>query len=100
MLGKLPAKIALLRRLLDERLGRNPHIREVRQRGLMVGIELRENRGAQVCREARRHGVILRPLGLVVVLMPPLAISTEELHLLVSAAARAIDRVFGGVFGT
>jgi adenosylmethionine-8-amino-7-oxononanoate aminotransferase len=70
-------------------------VREVRRRGFMVGIELVEfplhaRMGHQVTRAARRRGVIVRPLGDVVVLMPPLAMSTPELCQLVQIAAASI----------
>jgi adenosylmethionine-8-amino-7-oxononanoate transaminase len=75
---------------------------EVRQLGFMVGIELVRDRktmkpfaweeqiGVRVCREARKHGVILRPLGNVIVLMPPLSISFGEMDALLNATRRAI----------
>ncbi|MFH1113814.1 MAG: adenosylmethionine--8-amino-7-oxononanoate transaminase [Pseudomonadota bacterium] len=100
-------KIAHLKGRLAEEIAPLPHVGEVRQLGFMVGIELVEDRasrtpypvdgrtGAKVCREVRHHGVILRPLGDVVVLMPPLAISIDEIDLLVSAAARSISAVCG-----
>jgi adenosylmethionine-8-amino-7-oxononanoate aminotransferase len=84
------------------------HVGDVRQRGLMVGIELvadrakrssyapRERMGHRVCLRAREHGVIIRPLGDVVVLMPPLAIRPAELDHLVDAAVAAIRGVTGG----
>jgi len=84
-----------------------PHVGDVRQWGLMVGIELVHNRherrpyrpsdrvGLQVIRESRRHGVILRPLGNVLILMPPLSISTDELDLLCTVARDAILQVTG-----
>lgn len=71
----------------------------------MVGIELVRNRrikepyaweekvGIRVCQEARKMGVILRPLGNVIVLMPPLAISIKELDRLLQTAFRAIELV-------
>lgn len=67
-----------------------PHVGEVRQRGLMIGIELVRDRktkeefaygdrvGFRVCQEARKRGVLLRPIGGVVVLMPPLSLTVEE----------------------
>ncbi len=79
-----------------------PHVGEVRQKGLMVGIELvrekaskeeygyEERMGHQVCLAARRREVMLRPLGNVVVLMPPLSISPQEIDLLVEAAHDSI----------
>ena len=50
---------------------------------------------ARVAREIRRHGVILRTLGDVVVLMPPLSITSAELDLLVEATMAAVDAVTG-----
>jgi len=79
------------------RIGQLPGVRAVRQCGLMVGIELvsRETRllGAEVCERARRHGVILRPLGDVIVWMPPLTLQNEDLALLEAATRNAIADV-------
>ena len=103
ILEALPGKVAALTAALAP-LADHPRVGEIRQRGLMVGIELvrdRETRegypydaraGHRVCVEARPLGAILRPLGNVVVLMPPLAMSEEELAELARIAATAIDR--------
>ncbi|MBA3542653.1 MAG: adenosylmethionine--8-amino-7-oxononanoate transaminase [Deltaproteobacteria bacterium] len=81
------------------RLAAFPTVRETRQCGMMVGIELhaREGRsvGVEVCQRARAHGVILRPLGDVLVWMPPLSISKEELELLEQATTASIADVLG-----
>ncbi|MBX9790277.1 MAG: adenosylmethionine--8-amino-7-oxononanoate transaminase [Pirellulales bacterium] len=89
-LARLPAKIARLREHLA-RIGQHAHVGDVRQCGLMAGIELVQNRdaaepypwheqrGAVACRYARGLGVFVRPLGNVVVVMPPLAVSLDEL---------------------
>lgn len=100
---QLPDKIAVLTGLLAEQLGGHRHVRQLRQRGLMVGIELGATPdrsypaellvGAQVCERVRDYGVILRPLGDVLVLMPPLCISAAELATLVHATRRAVDEV-------
>jgi adenosylmethionine---8-amino-7-oxononanoate aminotransferase len=68
----------------------------------MVGIELVEHPlplriGHRVTLEARRRGAIIRPLGDVVVLMPPLAISADELRRLVEITAEAIDAATSSV---
>ena len=75
---------------------------DVRQQGFMVGIELVRERasrapypaasriGQRVARAARTRGVILRPLGNTIVLMPPLAIAAAELDQLVDVAREAI----------
>ena len=79
------------------RLRELPGVAEVRQCGLMAGIELvpRETRlvGAEVCERARKHGVMLRPLGNVVVWMPPLSIQEAEIGVLEAATMSAIDEV-------
>jgi adenosylmethionine---8-amino-7-oxononanoate aminotransferase len=94
-LARLQPKIALLEQLLDEIAGM-PQVADVRQRGFMVGIDLGEHDpalrlGHRVTIEARKRGAILRPLGDVVVLMPPLSISEEELRSLVEIAAASIE---------
>lgn len=100
---QLPDKLAALATLLEEQLAKHPNVREVRRCGLMVGVELGQDRsrpfpsdlaiGVRVCEAVRRHGVILRPLGDVIVLMPPLSITDAELSLLVSAMRSALDEV-------
>jgi adenosylmethionine-8-amino-7-oxononanoate aminotransferase len=84
-----------------------PHVGDVRQRGLMVGIELvadratkepfdwRERTGQHVCVRARELGMITRPLGDVVVFMPPLASEREDLDAMLSILAQAISDVTG-----
>lgn len=79
-----------------------PQVGDVRQCGLMAGVELvrdkatkepypwAEKRGIRVCDYARREGVFLRPLGNVVVIMPPLAVSGEQLDRILQAVARGI----------
>jgi adenosylmethionine---8-amino-7-oxononanoate aminotransferase len=72
-------------------------VEAVRRCGWMVGIELRAQGerllGAEVCLAARRNGVILRPLGNVVVWMPPLSLSLPEMELLAEATSAAIAAV-------
>ena len=84
------------------------HVGDVRQKGLMVGIELVQDKrektpypweekiGVRVCRLARRRGVILRPLGNVIVLMPPLVITQRELQALLDAVYWAIGKITQG----
>jgi adenosylmethionine-8-amino-7-oxononanoate aminotransferase len=100
-LESLTQKIELLRRNLDWRVRVLPLVREVRQRGFMVGIELvgglpGERLGHQVTLGARSRGAIIRPLGDVVVLMPPLAISEPDLCRLVAITASSIADVAVG----
>jgi adenosylmethionine-8-amino-7-oxononanoate aminotransferase len=93
-LERLEGKIALLEQLLEP-IAARAEVAEVRRRGFMTGIELAEHppaarMGHQVTLEARRRGAIVRPLGDVVVLMPPLSISEGELTRLVAITAEAI----------
>jgi adenosylmethionine-8-amino-7-oxononanoate aminotransferase len=79
------------------RIARLPGVKEVRRVGLMIGIDLKGHPGrflgAEVCDRARDYGVILRPLGDVVVWMPPLSLRADEVALLESATASAIADV-------
>jgi adenosylmethionine-8-amino-7-oxononanoate aminotransferase len=71
-------------------------VREVRRIGTMTGIEVRaagERTGFEVCRRAREYGVWVRPLGDVVILMPPLAIGEDELAELAGVVDRSIREV-------
>jgi adenosylmethionine-8-amino-7-oxononanoate aminotransferase len=95
-------KIAHMARGL-ERFRRLEHVGDVRQRGFMVGIELVEDRqskrsyptgdrvGMKTALEARRHGVLLRPLGDVMVIMPPLVITLEEIDRLLDVMYTCIE---------
>jgi adenosylmethionine-8-amino-7-oxononanoate aminotransferase len=94
-LERLQPKIELLDRLLSQRISALPGVAEVRQRGFMVGIELierpaAERLGHRVALAARRRGAVIRPLGDVVVLMPPLTISEADLRRLVAITAASI----------
>jgi adenosylmethionine-8-amino-7-oxononanoate aminotransferase len=107
VLENLPEKIALLSTRL-EAMAAQPHVGDIRQRGLMVGIELvkhKETRepfplarrtGHQVILAARQLGAILRPLGDTIVLMPPLSITLEELATLAAITLAAIQQGTAG----
>ncbi len=104
-LERLQAKIALLGDLLAELVEPLPAVAEIRRRGFMTGIALIDlpvsaRMGHQVTLAARRRGAIIRPLGDVVVLMPPLAITEEELRRLVTITATAITDATAGRRGS
>ena len=102
-LVRLPRKIARLGEHL-QRISRLPHVGHVRQCGLIAGIELvrdratkepypwSEKRGIRVCDYARSEGVLLRPLGNVIVLMPPLAITLDQLDRIATTIEHGIRR--------
>ena len=101
-LDRLGAKIARLHERLAADVAPLAHVGDVRQQGFMVGIELVADRGTRapyppaarigqrVVRAARERGVIIRPLGNVIVLMPPLAITPAELDRLCDVTREAI----------
>lgn len=103
-LAKARNRIALLRKELDK-IADFDHVGEIRQCGFMVGIELVTDRrkktpyplsdkiGWRVCSRAVEKGLIIRPLGNVVVLMPPLTASPQEIINLVRITAEAIHEV-------
>jgi len=90
-----------------EAIAELPHVGDVRQRGLMVGVELVRDRrtkepygygeriGHRVCFALRRRGILLRPLGAVVVMMPPLSLTEAEAVRLGDAVREAIVEVTG-----
>jgi adenosylmethionine-8-amino-7-oxononanoate aminotransferase len=99
-LERLAPKIELLAALLDEHVAPLPTVAEIRRRGFMTGIELtafpiEARMGHQVTLAARARGAIVRPLGDVVVLMPPLSIAEDELSRLVQITAAAIAEATG-----
>ncbi|MYE08118.1 MAG: adenosylmethionine--8-amino-7-oxononanoate transaminase [Acidimicrobiaceae bacterium] len=84
-----------------------PAVKEVRRRGLMTGVELNPPAGAsrwgrRVCAAAVSAGVLLRPLGDVVVVMPPLSITDDEIDTIAQTLVSAIEGVAAddaGVYG-
>jgi adenosylmethionine---8-amino-7-oxononanoate aminotransferase len=96
VLANVRARSDELRALLDDRVAPHPAVREVRLCGLMGGVELdapdaSARWGRRVCAAAVERGVLLRSLGDVVVLMPPLTVTSEELHRIVHALTGALD---------
>ncbi|MEN6565005.1 MAG: adenosylmethionine--8-amino-7-oxononanoate transaminase [Veillonellales bacterium] len=100
----LQAKIAAAAAKLTE-FQTLAHVGDIRQRGLIVGIELMQNKeakkpypwkdsmGIQVCNKARDYGLLIRPVGDVVVFMPPLASTVEEIEIMLSIIGRCIREV-------
>ncbi len=89
-------------------LSSHSKVGDIRQKGLMAGIEIvaeRETKerfppemkiGQKIVRKARERGIILRPLGDVIVLMPPLCITLEELDTLAAITLEAIRQGTAG----
>ena len=106
LLGELVEKTAYLKARLQQMLELE-HVGDVRCCGMVGGIELvrdRETReaypweervGMNVCLEARKHGLFLRPLGNIIVVFPPLAITMAELALLMDGIEQSIITITG-----
>ncbi len=95
VLTNVRARSQQLRGLLDARIAPLAAVRDVRLSGLMGGVELAapsasDKWGRRVCAAAVERGVLLRPLGDVVVLMPPLTITSDEIERIVATLADAI----------
>lgn len=100
----LQAKISLLEEELTK-FHKLVHVGDIRQKGFMVGIEMVKDKktkapypiekhmGHKVILEARKRGAILRPLGNVIVLMPPLSIKEAELKRLLKITYDSIKAV-------
>ena len=102
-LQQLPDKAQKLAEILA-RLQKHQHVAQTRQHGLIAAVELTPEKstglpypaevqiGGRVCRVAKERGVWLRPLRDVLVLMPPLSISLEELDFLGRVFEESIDQ--------
>jgi len=96
-------KVARLGELLGGLAERHPNVHEVRQCGLISGIELRQpdgepfpaerRMGTAVCVAVRDHGLLTRPIRDTIVLMPPLCVTEEEIAMAVAAIGAAVDDV-------
>jgi adenosylmethionine---8-amino-7-oxononanoate aminotransferase len=101
IIGRVFHNSLLLRDALTPLLS-HPHVGDIRQAGLMVGIELVADRatkapyppgdraGYRICVSLRERGIFLRPLGDVIVLMPPLSSTEGELRHLASSVHAAV----------
>lgn len=105
VLGGLPERIAAISKALDENIQPLDCVDEVRQCGLMVGIELtkkpgercpypaQELAGWRVIYEARKRGVVIRPLGNVIILMPAITMPAQQIERLVQVTADSLRDV-------
>jgi adenosylmethionine---8-amino-7-oxononanoate aminotransferase len=101
-LSRLQPKIKTMARLLQP-LWQLPHVGDIRQRGFIAAIELVEDKatgkpypleariGHRVCRIARQRGLLLRPLGNVILLIPPLSTSNDIIRRMVDIVSDSIE---------
>ncbi len=107
LIEAIQPKIAILRRALESRFAAHRNAADIRQWGLMAGVELmesvRERRpfayaaqtGARIASAARKFGVVVRPLGDTLIFMPPLSITSDEIEMLTDAVFRATCEIVG-----
>ncbi|GJL63194.1 MAG: hypothetical protein NPIRA04_18480 [Nitrospirales bacterium] len=104
-LEKLNKKIKFLEGLLQD-MKKEALVGDIRQCGFMVGIELvkdtkikkpfppTERMGYQVAKECEKRGLLIRPIGNVLVLLPPLSVTTKELKEMVKTLQRSIREMY------
>ena len=109
-LAKVKDAAEALRRALAERVAAHPRAGEIRQAGLMAAVDIVEARAGsrpfppgaraakRVCMKLRDEGVLLRPLGDALVLMPPLTSTPAEMRALAGRILRAMARVRWNAF--
>jgi adenosylmethionine-8-amino-7-oxononanoate aminotransferase len=102
VLARLRAQIGHLAELLATHVAPLAHVGEIRQCGFIAGIDLvadtrtgepfpwQSQTGVRVCLTARRHGLLTRPIGDTLILMPPYCVSERELMLMVTILGQAI----------
>ena len=105
IIERMRPKIAYLQNRLNDEFLALSHVSDVRQWGFMVGIELVEDGksrqnypperriGHKVVLEARKHGVLIRPLGDIIILMPPLTMADNELKTLLDITHNCIRKI-------
>jgi len=102
--GELARRASVFAGLIDAAFAGHPHVRAVRRRGFTAALDLAPadghadypvslRAGLQVCLRAREHGLLLRPLGDTLLLVPPLCLDDAEISQLVERTRRSIDDV-------
>ncbi len=104
VLANARARGAELAELLAKRIARAPGVVDVRSIGLLAGIELSENlhelTARRVCAATVEQGVLVRSIGNVVTVVPPLSITSPELELIVGALERSLTETVNGEMAT
>ncbi|MGH9263503.1 MAG: aminotransferase class III-fold pyridoxal phosphate-dependent enzyme [Acidimicrobiales bacterium] len=95
VLANVAARSSQLERLLGERVATVPGVGAIRVKGLLCGVDVAPGTGRAVCDRAVAAGVLLRPIGDTVIIVPPLTITAEEVERIVDVLAGAIRAELG-----
>jgi adenosylmethionine-8-amino-7-oxononanoate aminotransferase len=105
--GQVAARAALLGQEMQSAFAGHPHVRTFRQLGLTGSVEFQPapadrwptdtRAGYQVALAARRHGLVIRPLGDSILFVPPIAIQPDEVKHLVRAVRLAMEETLEGL---
>ena len=91
-------------RELSQTFWQHPNVGDVRQEGTILAVEIvaerssrkpfpaEERRGARICQAAKQFGLLTRPIGDVLILMPPYSTTSDELEQMVSALQKALAK--------
>jgi adenosylmethionine-8-amino-7-oxononanoate aminotransferase len=90
VLGNVAARSAQLSDLLAGRIAPLAGVGDIRVKGLMCGVDVAAGTGRAVCDAAVAAGVLLRPIGDTVIVVPPLTITAPEIERIVDVLAKAI----------
>jgi adenosylmethionine-8-amino-7-oxononanoate aminotransferase len=98
VLTNVRARADQARELLRRHISSHPQVKEVRQAGMMIAVELKngatESRLARrTCAAAVKNGVLLRSLGANIIIVPPLTTTADELERVIAALRSALDEV-------
>jgi adenosylmethionine-8-amino-7-oxononanoate aminotransferase len=103
VIERMQPLISQLKSGLAQRFAAHPHVADIRQWGMMAGVELMDEpatrraypyelqTGARAARAARKSGILIRPLGDVMIFMPPLSITGAEGDRLMDATLEAVN---------
>ena len=95
VLVNVNARSAQLEALMAERVAPLPGVGAVRMKGLLCGVDVAAGAGRAVCDAAVAAGVLLRPIGDTVIVVPPLTITAEEIERIVDVLAEAVRAQLG-----
>ena len=110
VIAGLPPKMAVIEKYM-EKFGKMPYVGNARQCGMLAGVELmrdKENKvpfgpalliAGGICQNARKYGLIVRNIGDVIIFMPPLASTAEQIEEMLGMLEKSMAEVFEKIAG-